>query len=318
MADLFSAAYGQAFGTPQDNDMFATAKGLENLKLMQLLLQKQQQENERYRRLTPMELDIKGLEAARSREQSRPENVRQFSLGAFGKAQTEQAKGAEDMATLGGRVAKTNQVNETERFASENSNLVSALSRAITTGDRSGLPESYRSLPKETLMSLEDQLKTTLGDTPSHRAAVHLEQVKGEQQAAVAEIQGMDQKEIHAASDASRERIAAAHNTALKDIEQSRRSEVEKQQSFEQLAAFYIKKMNESATPEDKKAYREAAEDAYRRGLAYKEAAARARVQEEAAAFPLPSRQHGSAQPAQRPPITNPNSQSGWGGREIH
>lgn len=295
MSDLFSSAYKSTFGSDLSGD--TVADRMNRYQLFQLMYDKQKMENERYGQMTPMELDIKNLEAARSREQSNPEFVRQFALGNFGESQTKQAKGAEDMATLGGRIAKTNQTNETDRFNNENNYIVSALDRAITTGDRSGLPESYRNLPKEALVSLQDTMKTTLADSPTHRAAVDLENVKGTNQAAVAEIQGMDQKEIHAASDASRERIAAAHNSTLKEIETSKRSDAEKQQSFEQLTAFYIKKMNESTTPEDRKAYKEAAEDAYRRGLAYKEASARAKAEEEAKIFASLQGQHGGAQP---------------------
>lgn len=79
------------------------ANTLANL-YQELMNQKMSQENARYSQMTPLEVQVKQLDAAKAGVQSRPDMLEAFARGKLGEFQSQEAKGREDIATADAKV----------------------------------------------------------------------------------------------------------------------------------------------------------------------------------------------------------------------
>jgi hypothetical protein len=81
--------------------------------LQQMGIQTQQRgaELNRFQGMTPGMVQVQNLAGAQAQAQNNPQMINQFALGQQGQAQSLQAKGREDMGTVGGKIEKTNSGN---------------------------------------------------------------------------------------------------------------------------------------------------------------------------------------------------------------
>lgn len=191
MSDLFSAAFKNTFGTESGSfDPFSVAKGMNQLDLFRLLYEKQKMENERYGQLTPMELDIKGLEAARARQSSTPEMLKWKRDEDIGTAQTKIAEGKTAEATQQSNADYLNSQNKNKSQAAKEEEFFRSAELFNAYGgnpfmarangvDPSIIPDLSRMHQDGSLENFIERYKTNKADSVGHRQATELKDIEG-------------------------------------------------------------------------------------------------------------------------------------------
>ena len=147
MYGLNNVNFGPAFGGFAAAENNNNEQALQQAKMLQDIFQAnnfaantryKDLESERYGQMTPFELDVKGLEAAKARALNTPGNIDTLTAGTLGDALSKKAKGKEDTETVDSRIKETKTKNEAAVRLQENLTAVSGIEKAAAFAANSG------------------------------------------------------------------------------------------------------------------------------------------------------------------------------------
>ena len=169
-----------------DRDFLAQQAQMMGLEEMMRSGQKQQAELDRYKAMTPHELDIKGFEGAKARTLNQPGFLNQYLAGQGGQQQSAAAKGKLDQGTVDTAIGAGNAKNMVAQLED-----VSQFLNSIAESD----PETADQLYQQALGDIDPSMRKvmpakynpqqmrafldSIANNPAQRRAISLENTKG-------------------------------------------------------------------------------------------------------------------------------------------